>query len=78
MSLQSSIIANLASVQADMNYLAPMLERPRNYTFEPPPGISRRAVFELAHRLRVERGDYAIGQEHLQDAIAQLEAAPVR
>ena len=41
MSLQSSIIANLASVQADMNYLAPMLERPRNYTFEPPPGVPR-------------------------------------
>jgi glyoxalase family protein len=47
------------------------------YTFEPPPGISRRAVFELAHRLRVERGDYAIGQKHLRDAIAQLEMAPV-
>jgi glyoxalase family protein len=41
------------------------------YTFEPPPGI------ELAHRLRVERGDYAIGQEHLHDAIAQLQAAAV-
>jgi glyoxalase family protein len=47
------------------------------YTFEPPPGISRRAVFELAHRLRVEQGDYAIGQDHLQAAIAQLQAAPV-
>src|SRR5215218_11177654 len=44
------------------------------YTFTPPPGVSRRAVFELAHRLRVGRGDYAIGQDHLQDAIAQLQA----
>ena len=35
MSLQSDILANLTSVQADMNYLAPMLERPRNYTYEP-------------------------------------------
>ena len=41
MSLQSSIIANLASVQADMNYLVPMLERPRNYTYEPPAGVPR-------------------------------------
>lgn len=47
------------------------------YTFQPPPGVSRRAVFELAHRLRVERGDYAIGQEHLNEAIARLQAAPV-
>lgn len=42
------------------------------YTFTPPPGVSRRAVFELAHKLRVEAGDYAIAQEHLQEAIRQL------
>jgi glyoxalase family protein len=47
------------------------------YTFEPPPGVPRRAVFELAHRLRVEQGDYAIGQDHLQAAIARLQAVPV-
>lgn len=53
MSLQSSIIANLASVQADMNYLAPMLERPRNYTFEPPPGIPRSNTVNEAHRVSI-------------------------
>lgn len=42
------------------------------YTFTPPAGVSRRAVFELAHKLRVERGAYAIGQEHLTAAIEQL------
>ena len=47
------------------------------YTFTPPPGVSRRDVFALAHRLRVEKGDYAIGQEHLQAAIARLQPAPV-
>jgi glyoxalase family protein len=46
------------------------------YTFTPPPGVSRRDVFARAHRLRVEQGDYAIGQEHLRQAIAELEAAP--
>ena len=46
------------------------------YVFTPPEGVSRRAVFELAHRLRVERGDYAIGREHLQAAIEQLQPAP--
>src|SRR5262245_31789472 len=45
------------------------------YTFTPPPGISRRDVFELAHKIRVERGDYNIAQEHLQAAIEQLEKA---
>lgn len=45
------------------------------YTFEPPPGVSRREVFALAHRLRVEKGDYAIGQEHLSEAIARLQPA---
>jgi catechol 2,3-dioxygenase-like lactoylglutathione lyase family enzyme len=47
------------------------------YTFTPPAGISRRDVFALAHRLRVEKGDYAIGQEHLNEAIAQLQPAAV-
>jgi catechol 2,3-dioxygenase-like lactoylglutathione lyase family enzyme len=45
------------------------------YTFAQPPGVSRREVFELAHRLRVEGGDYAIGQKHLNVAIAQLRGA---
>ncbi len=31
----------LPFVQAPLNYLAPMAERPRNYTFDPPPGVSR-------------------------------------
>jgi hypothetical protein len=53
MSLQSSIIANLASVQADMNYLVPMLERPRNYTFEPPAGVPRSNTVHEAHRVAI-------------------------
>ena len=42
------------------------------YTFTPPEGVSRRAVFELAHKIRVEQGAYAIAQEHLTAAIDQL------
>jgi hypothetical protein len=53
MSLQASIIANLATVQADMNYLAPMLERPRNYTFEPPPGVPRSNTVNVTHRVPI-------------------------
>ncbi len=51
MSLQSSIIADLASVQADLNYIAPMLERPRNYTFEPPAGVPRSNVENETRRV---------------------------
>ena len=31
-------IADLPHVEAELNYLAPMAERPRNYTYDPPAG----------------------------------------
>jgi hypothetical protein len=34
-------VNDLAHVDATLNYLAPMAERPRNYTFDPPPGAPR-------------------------------------
>lgn len=44
------------------------------YKFEPPDGYSHAEVLNLAHQLRVAAGDYAIADEHLADAIAQLVA----
>ena len=32
---------DLPHIEATLNYLAPMAERPRNYTFDPPPGVPR-------------------------------------
>jgi hypothetical protein len=32
---------SLSHIEAQLNYLAPMAERPRNYTFDPPPGVPR-------------------------------------
>jgi hypothetical protein len=32
---------NLPHVDAELHYLAPMTEQPRNYTYDPPPGIPR-------------------------------------
>jgi len=32
---------DLAYVKADLHYLSRMTERPRNYTFDPPPGVPR-------------------------------------
>jgi catechol 2,3-dioxygenase-like lactoylglutathione lyase family enzyme len=45
-----------------------------SYRFEPPRGCSHADVMIEAHRIRIERGDYAIGEEHLADAIELLVA----
>jgi catechol 2,3-dioxygenase-like lactoylglutathione lyase family enzyme len=43
-----------------------------SYRFEPPPFHTHADVLLEAHRLRVERGDHHIDQEHLADAIERL------
>ena len=45
-----------------------------SYRFEPPPGRSHAEVLLEAHRIRVARGDYAIAEVHLADAIEMLVA----
>jgi glyoxalase family protein len=42
------------------------------YRFEPPFGSNHADVMIEAHRIRVERGDYNIQEEHLADAIELL------
>lgn len=55
MSLQANVdvITGLPHVVAEMNYLAPMAERPRNYTFEPPAGVPWSNVANEAHRVAI-------------------------
>jgi catechol 2,3-dioxygenase-like lactoylglutathione lyase family enzyme len=43
-----------------------------SYRFEPPAGYTHAEVLLEAHKLRVERGDYNIAEEHLADAIELL------
>ncbi|TYC48653.1 VOC family protein [Rhodobacterales bacterium] len=43
-----------------------------SYRFVPPEGISMGEVMLEAHKIRVERGDYNIGEVHLADAIEAL------
>jgi catechol 2,3-dioxygenase-like lactoylglutathione lyase family enzyme len=43
-----------------------------SYRFEPPWGHTHADVLLEAHRLRVERGDYNIDQEHVADAVEAL------
>jgi len=42
------------------------------YRFEPPAGFTHADVLLEAHKIRVERGDHNIDQEHLADAIETL------
>jgi hypothetical protein len=42
-----------AFVEADLNYIVPMAEKPRNYTYEPPPGVGRTNATYEAHRVRI-------------------------
>jgi catechol 2,3-dioxygenase-like lactoylglutathione lyase family enzyme len=43
-----------------------------SYRFEPPFGHTHADVLLEAHRIRVERGEHHIGQEHLADALEAL------
>jgi catechol 2,3-dioxygenase-like lactoylglutathione lyase family enzyme len=43
-----------------------------SYRFEPPFGCTHAAVLLEAHKIRVERGDPSIAQDHLADAIETL------
>jgi catechol-2,3-dioxygenase len=43
-----------------------------SYRFEPPPGHTHADVLLEAHKIRVERGDYNIAEEHLADAIEMI------
>jgi catechol 2,3-dioxygenase-like lactoylglutathione lyase family enzyme len=43
-----------------------------SYRFEPPLGYTHADVLLEAHKIRVERGDYNIAQNHLADAIETL------
>jgi hypothetical protein len=44
---------DLPHVEAELNYLAPTTERPRNYTFEPPAGVSRSNTTREARRVPI-------------------------
>ncbi len=53
MGLQNEKIAALSFVTADLNYLAPPLDRPRTYTFEPPSGEPRSNIVPEPHGLPI-------------------------
>jgi hypothetical protein len=44
---------DLPHVWADLHYLGRMTERPRNYTFDPPPGVPRSNIVSETHRVPI-------------------------
>ena len=46
-------IADLPRVEADLHYLAPMSERPRNYASEPPAGVPRSNTAPETHTMPI-------------------------
>jgi hypothetical protein len=44
---------HLPHIEATLNYLAPMAERPRNYTFDPPPGVARSNSQRESHTVAI-------------------------
>jgi hypothetical protein len=53
MNLAAASTEQLSGVQAELNYLAPTSGRPRTYTYDPPPGVSRTTVVNDPHVLRI-------------------------
>src|SRR5262249_42819143 len=50
---RSPAIGRLPSVEAELNYLAPMIGRPRTYTYDPPPGVPRTTFVDEPHRVPI-------------------------
>jgi hypothetical protein len=68
MNANAARIADLPHIEATLNYLAPMADRPRNYTFDPPPGEPRSNATHEAHTVpihdaRVIASDIALDRE---------------
>ena len=53
MTLETLGIDTLPVVEAELTYLTPMVERPRNYTFDPPPGLPRSNSTPEPHQVRI-------------------------
>jgi hypothetical protein len=49
-------IAELPAVEAELHYLAPMAEKPRTYTFDPPAGVPRSNQVVEPRRVKVHDG----------------------
>src|ERR1700730_6477829 len=44
---------DLPYVEAELHYLGRMTERPRNYTYDPPPGVPRSNIVSATHSVPI-------------------------
>jgi hypothetical protein len=58
----SSIAENLPAVEAELNYLAPTRERPRAYTYDPPPDVPRTTAVSVGFRVPIRDGRSIAGE----------------
>lgn len=68
MSLDSHVFENLPRVEATLKYLTSIAEKPVNYTYEPPPGVSRQSGVYEAYMLPIRdarsiRQDLSLNRE---------------
>jgi hypothetical protein len=49
----SSGIGNLATIEAELNYLVPTRERPRTYTYDPPPNVPRSTAVNVGFEVPI-------------------------
>ncbi len=54
MTTQTDAQVALPLVEAELNYLAATTERPRNYTYDPPPGVPRSNSTRELHRVAIQ------------------------
>jgi hypothetical protein len=60
--MDGSAVADLKSVVAPLNFLAPMAEKPVAYNYEPPPGVSVRTGKSEEHRVTIRDARPLINQ----------------
>ena len=60
--MDGSIISDLKSVVAPLNFLIPMAEKPVAYNYEPPPGVPARTGKSEEHRVRIRDARPLIGR----------------
>ena len=51
--MDGSVVAELKTVVAPLNFLVPMAEKPVAYNYEPPPGVPARTGTSEEHRVPI-------------------------
>lgn len=54
--IDTETLSRLPHIEAPLNYLAPMAEKPRTYTYDPPPGVPMRTGHSERHLVKVFNG----------------------